>query len=301
MPNRLSPRAQRLVPADTAEQARFPVGLHVIAQGGTMAVFRARYADRDPACAWADAVVAAWQGDRLIGTVPVQPGEHEVMVDLCGVSGPVHLYPPAHLRPVLLGNAAQTAPVGTRIWLAYGDSITGAWSCPTPGGDWVSRSGRGLGVEAVNLGFAGAARGELAVATDIAETPADLISVAFGTNCWSLVPHSAAALRDVTRDFLAEIRQGHPKTPIVVISPIVRPAAETSPNVHGATLADLRSAIETAAQDRTGDKLLMLVPGKTLIPEDLLCDGIHPAAEGHALYSATVGPLLATALEGVNL
>ena len=55
-------------------------------------------------------------------------------------------------------------------------------------------------------------------------------------------------LREGMRGFLTVVREGHPATPIVVASPVVRPDAEEVPNRLGATLADLRAAIEDVVQ-----------------------------------------------------
>jgi lysophospholipase L1-like esterase len=98
--------------------------------------------------------------------------------------------------------------------------------------------------------------------------------------------------------FLTVVRQGHPATPIVVVSPIVRPDAETSPNRLDATLADIRLAIEDTTRDHIagGDEHLALVEGAKLVEPDLLPDGIHPGDQGHAQIAASVGPDLVAAL-----
>lgn len=300
-PVRLSPAAMRAVPADTAGQARYPVGLHLRAAGGARTTVRFRLADPDPACGWANTTVATWHGADLLSEEEVRPGTAELDLDLTRVTGEVHVYPPLHMTPRVLD--AREVLDDRPVWLAYGDSITGAWSCPTPGGDWVSRAARTLGVEAVNLGFAGAARGELAAATDVASLRADLVTIAFGTNCWAATPHSAAGLRDVVEAFLAEVRRGHPTVPVAVVSPIVRPAAEETANEHGATLQDLRRSVESATRARidAGDRALTLIPGLDVLPESGLCaDLIHPGTPGHAHYAEALVPALRTALEGAR-
>jgi lysophospholipase L1-like esterase len=97
-----------------------------------------------------------------------------------------------------------------------------------------------------------------------------------------------------TRAFLAVVRQGHPHTPVVVASPVVRPDAEGTPNRLGASLADLRRAMEEAVNERIagGDDALVLVPGADILGPDHLADGIHPHDEGHARLAAVVGPAL---------
>ncbi len=46
-------------------------------------------------------------------------------------------------------------------------------------------------METVNLGFAGSARGEIVLAQQIAALDANVITVAYGTNCWATLPRSA--------------------------------------------------------------------------------------------------------------
>jgi lysophospholipase L1-like esterase len=198
----------------------------------------------------------------------------------------------AGLRVVSIEGGVEPAPLQPR-WLAYGDSITEGWITSTPAGAWPAVAGRSLGLDAINMGYAGAARGEIVSAEQIAELDADVITVAHGTNCWSRTPHSAAMVAADMRAFLDVVRQGHPETPIVVVSPIVRPDAESTPNRLGATLVDLRAAIEDVATERDD---VSLVPGLALVAPEQLPDGIHPADEGHAAIAAAVAPVLEKAM-----
>jgi len=93
--------------------------------------------------------------------------------------------------------------------------------------------------------------------------------------------------------FLTVLRQGHPATPIVVVSPVIRPDAEATPNRLGATLADLRDAIEQVATTR-GD--VDLVRGLPILGASDLPDGIHPGDEGHRALAAAVARAVAAAL-----
>jgi lysophospholipase L1-like esterase len=93
--------------------------------------------------------------------------------------------------------------------------------------------------------------------------------------------------------FLDVVREGHPDTPILVASPVVRPDAETTPNRLGATLADLRLVMEEVARERMeSDRRLALIPGGELIDATMLGDGLHPNDEGHAKMAAALGPVL---------
>jgi lysophospholipase L1-like esterase len=125
----------------------------------------------------------------------------------------------------------------------------------------------------------------------VAALPADVISITHGTNCWTRVPFSAGMMLETTRAFLRIVRQGHPDTPVVVASPVLRPDAEATPNRQGATLADLRAAMEQAATEAMddGDKRLWLVPGADLLRAEDLGDGIHPTDHGHDVLAAAIG------------
>jgi lysophospholipase L1-like esterase len=157
---------------------------------------------------------------------------------------------------------------------------------------------RSLGLDVVNLGYAGAARGEIASAEQVAAQPADVISITHGTNCWTRTPHSVGMMRETTAAFLEVVRGGHPTTPVVVASPVLRPDAETTPNRLGATLVDLRAAMEEVVQARidAGDAALTLVRGGDLLTVDHLPDGIHPGDEGHELLAEAFGGAVADAL-----
>jgi lysophospholipase L1-like esterase len=151
----------------------------------------------------------------------------------------------------------------------------------------------------VNLGYAGAARGEIVSAEQIAALDADVISISHGTNCWTRIPFSVAMFRENTRAFLDIVREGHPDTPIVVTSPVPRPDAESTPNRLGATLRDLRQAMEAVTAERiaAGDTRLTLVCGGDLLRPDHLPDGIHPGDEGHRILASAFGGAVRAAWE----
>jgi lysophospholipase L1-like esterase len=207
------------------------------------------------------------------------------------------VYLPDAMRPTILSVApvdgsVEPAP-SQRRWLVYGDSIAEGWVASKPSGAWPAVAGRAFGLDVVNCGYAGAARGEIASAEQLARVAADVISVSHGTNCWTRTPHSAAMVRAGMAAFLTVLRQGHPTTPIVVVSPVLRPDAEATANRLGATLADLRAAIEEVATAR-GD--VTLVPGLPLLDASLLADGIHPGDAGHEVLATAIGTVVRDAL-----
>ena len=139
---------------------------------------------------------------------------------------------------------------------------------------------------------------EMASAEHVAELRADVITVAYGTNCWVRTPHSVGAMREGIAAFLEMARTKHPETPIVVTSPIVRPDAEGAPNPLGATLEHLREALEESVRERiaAGDLELELLPGRHLVHESQLGDGIHPNDDGHRAMADGIGVVVAARL-----
>ncbi|MFF7717495.1 GDSL-type esterase/lipase family protein [Streptomyces sp. NPDC007988] len=299
-PVRADPGDAARLPWDTRERAALPIGvrLEFTAPDGARAV-ELRYRARVPGTA--DALrdlahcFALWEGDRCAAESFTEPAEEAtVTIPLPPGPGPFTVHPPESQAPVILGVrglGGRVAPAPRRSrWVVHGDSITEGWWSTRPPHAWPSAAGRALGLDCVNLGYAGSARGELATAQQLAALPADLLTLAFGTNCWSGVPCSAPLLYETTRAFVSLVRRGHPATPLLLVSPVLRPDAETTRNALGATLADLRAAMEEAVRDlvAAGDDRLALLPGAGVLTADDLADGLHPNDEGHARMAAAV-------------
>lgn len=135
-------------------------------------------------------------------------------------------------------------------------------------------------------------------AEHIAAMSADIITIAYGASCWTRTPHSTGMVEEGLRAFLDVVRMDHPTTPIVVMSPVVRPDAEDTTNKLGASLADIRHAIESVTRERivAGDATLSLVAGAGVISPEHLADGIHPGDEGHKRIAAALGKALTSAM-----
>jgi lysophospholipase L1-like esterase len=311
---RADPADAARLPADTWAMASVPAGVRLELVGdadGVRLDVETTTDDLGYRGAAAGTTFTALVGDELLDEVPAERGRATVELRFHGRSemdrdAPVVVHLPEGMKPVVhtiaaVGGTLAPAPAGPR-WLCYGDSIAEGWVASGPAWSWPARTARRHRLDLVNLGYAGAARGEIPSAEQIAALGgrgADVISLSHGTNCWSRTPHSAAMVRAGLDAFLDIVRQGHPDTPVVVVSPVVRPDAEAAANRLGATLADLRSAIEDVVTARAArDARLSLVPGAALLRPDQLPDGIHPGDEGHAALADTIGPLVAAAAAG---
>jgi lysophospholipase L1-like esterase len=297
------------LPIDTWGTAQLPVTVRFELVGDAEAIdiaYRTETDDFGYRGPGAGHTFAAWRaGEQVAGEDAVLgDGTVRLPIGTAAADQPTIVYVPEGMKPTVLSITAvngsiEPAPRQAR-WLAYGDSVAEGWIASGPAGAWPAIAGREQGLDVHNFGFAGAARGEIVSAEHLAGLPADVISVTHGTNCWTRIPHSAGMMRETTRAFLDVLRQGHPDTPIVVVSPVVRPDAEETPNKLGASLADLRQAMEKAVQERidAGDKQLQLIPGRDLIDASQLGDGIHPDDDGHRALAAAIGPAVRRAVGG---
>ncbi|MFN2544611.1 MAG: SGNH/GDSL hydrolase family protein [Actinomycetota bacterium] len=294
------------LPQDTWAQARIPVGvrLELVADAEAVEIdYRTTTEDLGYRGDAAGRAFTSWSDGERLDEQEAELGEGTVRLGASG--GRTIVYLPEGMRPTILdvhaagGGSIAPAPEQPR-WIAYGDSVAEGWCASEPAMAWPAIAGRDLGFDVVNMAYAGAARGEVVSAEHIAQMRADVITVTHGTNCWTRAPHSVELFAAAVRAFLEVVREGHPETPIVVVSPVVRPDAETTQNRLGASLEDLRAAMEAVARDRigSGDLHLELVPGRHLVHESQLADGIHPDDDGHRALADAIGPVLRKMVEG---
>lgn len=288
------------LPVDTWAQAQIPVGVRLELVGDAEEL-RIAYETRGKDAGIrgeAGTTFEVWRGGRAVGEVKADHPEGVARLRLGDAAPdvPAIVYIPEGMRPSIrdvtgVGGEIEPAPLQPR-WLCYGDSVAEGWLATKPAFAWPAIAGRENGLDVFNLGYAGSARGEIVSAEHIAELDAAVISITHGTNCWNRIPHSTGMFREITDAFLSIVRQGHPETPILVASPIVRPDAEETPNRLGASLIDLRKTMEEVVLGRidAGDTALRFVDGFPIVPEDQLADGIHPNDEGHHSLAATLGP-----------
>ncbi|MFD5951811.1 GDSL-type esterase/lipase family protein [Streptomyces collinus] len=140
---------------------------------------------------------------------------------------------------VALRTDAPVAPAADRdrrVWLHHGSSISHGSDAASPTAIWPAIAALRGGVELVNLGFGGSAMLDPFTARAMRDTPADLISVKMGIN---LVNQDAMRLRvfgPAVHGFLDTIRDGHPDTPLLLVSPIHCAIHEDTP---GPTAPDI--------------------------------------------------------------
>jgi hypothetical protein len=214
------------------------------------------------------------------------------------------------LRAVRVDDDADVTPprdAPRPRWIHYGSSISHCIESPTPTTTWPALVARGAGVDLLDLGLAGSCHLDQFVARTVRDEPADGISMKVGVNVINFDSLRERGFRPALHGFLDTVRDGHPDVPVLVVSPIVFPAAEDTP---GPTVADGAGGwrtVDAPAEARTGsltarrcrrviaeivadrraqgDANLHYLDGLELFgPDDVgdLPDGLHPNPRGYA-------------------
>ena len=114
----------------------------------------------------------------------------------------------------------------------------------------------------------------------IRDLPADYIGLKIGINMMGAASASDRTFRALAIGLIQTIRDGHPNTPLALVSPICHPPNETTQSAAGMTLQLMRQRLAEACDVlRThGDANLHYVDGLSVMgPDDvgLYIDGIR--------------------------
>ncbi|MGV0908279.1 SGNH/GDSL hydrolase family protein [Martelella sp. FOR1707] len=204
---------------------------------------------------------------------------------------------------------------GQPVWLHHGSSISQGSNAASPTGIWPVVASRMENFDLVNLGFGGNALLDPFVARTMRDTSADLVSVKIGINLVNADLMRLRAFVPAVHGFLDTIRDGHPETPLLVISPIFCPIHENTPgpgtfdlkalakgeirfeatgrpdevNAGKLTLSVIREHLKAIVeQRRTSDRNIHYLDGLALYGEHdhsmlPLPDQLHPETKAHLL------------------
>lgn len=118
---------------------------------------------------------------------------------------------------------------GRKVWLHHGSSISHGSNATHPSGTWPALAAAQGEVDLVNLGFSGNALLDPFTARAMRDAPADLISVKIGINIVNADVMRLRAFTPAVHGFLDTIREGHPTTPLLVVSPSCARSRRTPP------------------------------------------------------------------------
>ncbi|VXB84062.1 SGNH/GDSL hydrolase family protein [Pseudoclavibacter sp. 8L] len=200
------------------------------------------------------------------------------------------------------------------VWLHHGSSISHGSNASAPSDIWPAVAARRAGVELLNLGLGGSAMVDPFLARVLRDTPAGFISVKLGINVVNVDAMRIRAFVPAVHGFLDTIRDGHPDTPIVLISPVFCGIHEHTPGPGALdpeslrvgrvkflatgtpgdesqgrlTLSVIRRELASLAERRAADPKLYFLEGTELYGEAdaallPLPDDLHPGPEAHQL------------------
>ena len=246
-------------------------------------------------------------GPQTVRIAPLPEGEHLVEIWL------------PHNERLELRRLSADAPIAPDrrvlpVWVHHGSSISQGSNAVEPSGTWTATAARSGHVDLTNLGFGGSAMVDPFVARIIRDTEADFVSLELGINVVNADVMRLRAFVPAVQGFLDTIRDGHPVTPLVLISPLFCGIHEETPGPGGfdpstfesdqvryiatgdpadvvrghLTLEVIRDELRSLVERRSTDGNLHYLDGVDLYGRDdaatlPLPDGIHPSPEAHRL------------------
>lgn len=201
------------------------------------------------------------------------------------------LYKPVTIESIVLDDGAKISdPAPYRVAkpvVYYGTSITQGGCASTPGTTYQSFVSRWLNADFVNLGFSGNGFGEPELAAAVSEIDASCFVVDFWANV------QAAQYGERLPGFVGPIRENHPHTPVVVISPFHFTCYSVDPTTRDIQRKDAEAFVKQ--QQRHGDKHIYFFDGYKMISKEEtfgLVDGVHANSLGFYLMAKGLTPFL---------
>lgn len=239
-------------------------------------------------------------------------GFHTVAFEAPPGEGPLELWlPPGGICEIaglsVDGELAPVPPDPRPRWWHYGSSISQCSGAREPLATWPAQTALRLGLNLTNLGFGGQALLDPFVARTMRDSDADILSLEVGVNIQNTASLTARTFAPALHGFLDALRERHPRTPVLVITPILFPAGERRPGPvaftgrgkarpmgdvrevrHGAlSIGAIRRLIPEVLEARA-DPQDVFVDGRLLlgIPDARhLSDGLHPGPAGYLLMA----------------
>lgn len=185
------------------------------------------------------------------------------------------------IEEIELSDATYITPLKKdKLLIAYGDSITQGYDAQHPSEIYATRLGEYLGAEVINKAIGGAIFEHKLIDGSV-NKKADYVSVAFGTNDWTVFEPDK--IRKNAYEYIKTIVSEYPDAVKFVITPIWREAADTEK--IGGTFDGLEKIITEACATYPD---VIVIPGIDLIEhstEYFGDSGLHPNDKGFSLYA----------------
>lgn len=301
---RLPRRLVSSLPDGVQQKLRFPAGARLRMRCDTSELhLRILWRPERPATG-----LDVYVGGRFWGTAPLPEGEEGDVVCFTGASRKpedITVYLPLRheLQIAAYGidrdaECEEPRPfIREHPLVLYGSSVAQGAGSARPGMSYAAILGRSMNMDHVNLGFGGAGKAEAEVVALVAQIHACCYVLDLGKSYGRQMAEAYIAM-------LTTLRQAHPDTPIVCMTPIFS-CREFRSDQYVELSRHTRIIVREAVAERVaqGDSLLFLVEGETLLsPQDsdgLSSDGVHPNDLGHSRIAKRLRPIIEEALQAV--
>ncbi|MEE0945773.1 MAG: SGNH/GDSL hydrolase family protein [Acutalibacteraceae bacterium] len=187
-----------------------------------------------------------------------------------------------------VGSVIEEAPsynYGGKPVVFYGSSITHGASASRPGNTYCAMIAQKLGVDHINLGFSGNAKGEQAIADYIANLDMSVFVLDYHHNAYDL-----ELLKNTHYNFYKTVRDKNPQLPIILVS---APTTQKSQWVTGGVKI-IKDTLKRAKKE--GDQNVYFVNGSNLFTgeykESCTSDGCHPNDLGFYKMALGIGKVV---------
>lgn len=235
---------------------------------------------------------------EIVGSVPVKPGDTDVVFEGLPDGGKtVEVWLPQDSSVVLRsleveeGASFEVNDDPRPKWVTYGSSLTHCVRAHSPAQTWPAIIARQYGLNLTALGFGGQCCLDPMLGMVIRDLPADIITMKLGINCIGAGHLSVRTYPANAIGLVRIIREAHPDTPMVLVSPIGHPPTESTPNAVNYTISDMRRDLKDAKERlvSAGDENLYHANGLDVFSvaeiEEWTTDQCHPEADGMALMA----------------
>ncbi len=247
--------------------------------------------------------------NQLWQTVEITAGESQISFDrLPAGEKIVEIWLP-QFHPITLcylsvdDNAVLRPPEAPQLrWITYGSSITHCRTASSPTKTWPAIVAARHDLDLTCLGYGGQCHLDPMLARMIRDLPADLITLKLGINIYGAASLSPRTFQAAIIGFIQIIRETHPKIPLAVISPIYSYERETTPNVVGYTLQQMRHDVADVVERlvAAGDKELLYFNGLELFDRQAadrsMPDNLHPDTDGYELLAENISSAIIESL-----
>ncbi|MHC4885596.1 MAG: SGNH/GDSL hydrolase family protein [Planctomycetota bacterium] len=227
---------------------------------------------------------AILEGKKKSVTFAGLPGKQTVMEIWFAPNAPIEVTG----IEVESGKTCTPAKDNRKRWISYGSSITQCSAAQSPANIWTGVAARALNLNLTSIGLGGQCHIDPMFARTIRDLPADFISLKLGINVQGHGSLNSRSYRPAIIGTVMTIREKHPKTTVMLISPVCSPPRESTPNHVGMTLEIMRAEMQDAfkrLKKVTGDENLYYLNGLRLanaaFAEKYMPDDLHPNGPGY--------------------